>query len=61
MRERSVGQDCEILCINREEDVLHSVAIDDAGNPLLTADALDVSLPTGSAELTLEIDMFHNC
>lgn len=59
VRVRSVCEGFESLCLNSEEDVLHSESVDVARNESLSADSLDSLLVSYCAQSAFQFDVFH--
>lgn len=55
----SVGKSFESLCLNSEEDILHSESVDVARNESLSADSLDSLLVSHSTQSAFQFDVFH--
>ena len=59
VRVRSVSDSLEILCIDSEEDVLHTVTVDVARNESFAADCLYGCLVASFAYLAIEFNVLH--
>ena len=59
VRVRSVSDELEVLCVDCEEDVLHSESIDVARNESCTTNSLYCCLVASFANLAFEFNVLH--
>ena len=58
---RSVGDSLEVPVADCEEDILHSLSIEVAGNETLPADRFDYGLVSDLADFAVKFKMLHCC